>query len=400
MNKTFMAALLASTSLFAAEYIVKLKDNSLAAVDALKSFGETRSLDVDQFHFLETDLEISEIDNDMIEYVEPNITFFINAEPLFKDQWGLKNNGVNSGSIFFPGKKGVDIEIEKAWKRTKGKKEVKIAVIDTGVEYTHFDLKDNIMVNEAELNGKEGVDDDGNGYVDDIYGYDFANNDNDPIDEHSHGTHCAGVIGASHNKKGMAGVMANVQILPVQFLSKTGSGSLEGAIKAIEYAIVRGVDIMSNSWGGGGFTKALYEMIEKANKAGIVFVAAAGNSRSDNDKTPSYPASYDNANVISVGAIDGRGSKASFSNWGKNSVDVFAPGVATLSAVINGEFKKFSGTSMATPHVSGIIGLMLSEDDSLTPKEILAKVLESTRFKDGLKNYARSGVLSAAMALD
>ena len=255
------------------------------------------------------------------------------------------------------------------------------------------------MVNEAEKNGVEGVDDDGNGYIDDIYGYDFHDEDADPMDDHGHGTHCAGVIGASHDDFGIAGVMDNVKILPVRFLSARG-GTLEGAIKSIDYAIKRGVDIMSNSWGGGGFSQALKDVIEEANKAGIVFIAAAGNANNDNDKKASYPATYDVENIISVGALSGRGKRASFSNYGKETVHVFAPGVNILSTVPGNQHKKMSGTSMATPYVSGIVGLMLSINNNMTPAEVKQRTIESTVKSDDLVDYAQSGYISALKAVE
>ncbi|MEX0797835.1 MAG: S8 family peptidase [Bacteriovoracaceae bacterium] len=387
-----------SLSALSMEYVVKLKNKNLKSLSNLEKFGEVTDLNVrvGNFVVLKSQQKLAQIIDPNIEYVEENITFTINTQDeKFEDQWGLKNTGTNSGSIFFPGKKGVDIDAEEAWKITKGDSSIKIAVIDTGVDYTHKDLVKNLMVNEAEKNGVEGIDDDGNGFVDDIYGYDFANNDGDPMDGHGHGTHCAGVIGASHDTFGIAGVMDNAQILSIKFLTDSGGGTLSAAIQAIDYAIQRGVDIMSNSWGGGGYTQALYDVIEEANKAGITFVAAAGNSRSDNDAKPAYPASYELDNVISVGALDGKGKKASFSNYGKKSVHVFAPGVDILSTVTDNKHKKMSGTSMAAPHVSGIVGLLLSVEPNKTPLEVRDRLLNSTIGADDLSDYSQAGYISA-----
>ena len=242
----------------------------------------------------------------------------------------MKNDGKN-GSVA-----GEDINVLRAWSITKGSKDVKIAVIDTGVDYTHPDLKDQIDVNLAELNGKPGVDDDGNGFVDDIYGYDFANKDGDPQDGHGHGTHCAGVIGASHNNIGVAGIMANVKIVPIKFLTDDGSGETIDAIAAIDYGIKRGVNVMSNSWGGGDKEQSLEDAIKAAESAGITFVAAAGNESANNDSTASYPANYEVGNVISVGSYTSTGAKSSFSNYGLKSVHVTAPGSNILSTYKNG----------------------------------------------------------------
>jgi subtilisin family serine protease len=220
------------------------------------------------------------------------------------------------------------------------------------------------------------------------------------MDGHGHGTHCAGVIGAEHNRIGIAGVMAQVQILPIKFLSDSGSGTLEGALKSVDYAIQRGVHVMSNSWGGGPRSEALFEVIKKAEEAGIVFVAAAGNSNSDNDRTPTYPANYEGDHMISVGAMDGKGNRANFSNFGARTVHVFAPGVDTWSTVQRNRYQKMSGTSMAAPHVSGIVGLMLAHRPDLTPVEIRQILMDSATTTDGLRGRASAGLVNAARALE
>lgn len=402
MKSWMLAGLLVTTSSFGAEYIAKINQNfngksALATLQAQNlglSYGDFVKFSADEksFEMIKNSPEF--------EYVEPNYKYkAFTADADFKKQWGLDNDGKNSGSWWNPGKAGVDISAIEAWKITKGDRQIKIAVIDTGVDYTHEDLKNNIMINEAELNGTEGVDDDGNGYVDDVYGYDFANNDADPMDGHGHGTHCAGVIGAEHNSTGIAGVMANVQILPVQFLSKSGGGTLEGALKAIDYATSRGVNVMSNSWGGGGRSQALFEAIVRAEKAGIVFVAAAGNERNDNDAKAVYPANYKVANVISVGAMDGKGKKASFSNYGKKTVHVFAPGVDIYSTVTKNRYQKMSGTSMACPHVSGVVGLVMSSEPNLDFTEIKNRLMNTSVESTELSQYTISGYVDAANAL-
>lgn len=390
-----------SACAFSTEYVVKLKNKHIKSFSSLRALGEVRELDVSvgDFVVIKSEQKLDLLDHPAIEYIEENIRYNISThDELFKKQWALSNNGWNSWGGLLPGKKEIDIEAEEAWTITKGDRNVKIAVIDTGVDYNHKDLVKNIMVNEAEKNGVEGVDDDGNGYIDDIYGYDFANDDADPMDDHGHGTHCAGVIGASHDTFGIAGVMNNVQILPIKFLGPQG-GTLEGAIKSIDYAIKRGVNVMSNSWGGGGFSQALKDVIIEANKAGIIFIAAAGNERNNNDERASYPATYDVENIISVGALDGRGKKASFSNYGKETVHLFAPGVNILSTVPGDKHKKMSGTSMATPYVSGIVGLMLSVEPGMTPVEIKRRALDSTTNTDKLEPYSQAGYISAHKAV-
>jgi thermitase len=402
LRSAFLAAALIGQTAIASEYLVKLNEGAKLSDKSLKITSEFE-ISQGSFVVIEANDQVAKslMNNSAVDFIEPNYTYHISSvdDADYDKQWGLKNTGKNSGSILFPGKKGVDINAEKAWKITKGDRAIKIAVIDTGVDYNHEDLKSNIMINELELNGQEGVDDDGNGYIDDVYGYDFANMDNDPMDGHGHGTHCAGVIGATHNKIGIAGVMANVQILPIQFLKKSGGGTLEGAIKSIDYAIKRGVHIMSNSWGGRGQSKALEDAIALAEQAGILFVAAAGNDNSDNDKVSVLPASIGHDNIVSVGAMDGKGKKATFSNYGKTSVDVFAPGVGIYSTVIDNKYKKMSGTSMACPHVSGVAGLIMANEPNLTYQEVKAKLMQNTHSGQNLGQYSISGYVDAHSAL-
>lgn len=304
-----------------------------------------------------------------VQHVEENQEWSIEMgaplpkEDELKDLWGLKGPA--------------GIKAEEAWKESIGSKKLLVAVIDTGIDYNHPDLRRNIWVNKAEKYGEKGKDDDGNGYIDDVYGYDFANNDNNPMDGHGHGTHCAGTIGAVHNKRGVAGVMKDVKLVALKFLSDRGSGTTEGAIKSIDYATKLGVHVMSNSWGGGGYSQLLKEAIERAEAKGIVFVAAAGNSGSDNDEKPHYPSNYDVSNVIAVASHTSSDKKSYFSCYGAETVDVSAPGSAIKSTWKNGGYKSISGTSMATPHVSGIVGLMLAKDKSLSPSEIKDKLIKS-----------------------
>lgn len=390
-------------------YIVKVKKGSnFLSSKAISTYGQvTKTADTGfgTFARLETNKGLSDkamqtlANNPDIEYIEPNYIISLESvkgeapkDASFSKQWGLSNNGKNGG-IFSPGVAGEDINAMKAWDITKGAtgdKTIKIAVIDTGVEYTHPDLKAQMDVNLAELNGKPGVDDDGNGYVDDIYGYDFANKDGDPADGHGHGTHCAGVIGAGHNNIGVAGVMANVKIVAIKFLSDKGSGETIDAIAAIDYAIKRGVNVMSNSWGGGDKEQSLLDAITAAEQAGITFVAAAGNESNNNDSTPSYPANYDVSNVISVGSYTSAGAKSSFSNYGLKTVHVTAPG-STILSTYKGSYANLSGTSMATPHVSGVVGLLLSKEPGLTPAEIRERLIRTSTQTTKLKSSSLSG---------
>ncbi len=420
MNKFFLASLvLSSTFIHAAPfngYIVKYKGHqSLRANTTIAKFGNVEKVAETSFGtfaklnpnqgFTALNLEALK-NNPDIEYVEPNYIISIKntvspSDPNFKKQWGLFNDGKNGG-LFGGGVAGEDINATKAWGITKGSTSVKIAVIDTGVDYTHPDLVDQIDVNILEKNGKAGVDDDQNGYVDDIYGYDFANKDGDPMDGNSHGTHCAGVIGASHNGKGVAGVMAEVKIVPVKFLSDRGAGESIDAVLAIEYAMKRGVKVMSNSWGGDESEniKALEDAIKAANDKGIVFVAAAGNDSSDNDRTGSYPTNYDVPNVIAVGSHAASGSRSGFSNYGKSKVHVFAPGSNILSTTPRGRFESMSGTSMACPHVAGVVGLLLSKEPNLTPEEVRERLIKTSVKSSKLEDLSHSdGRVDAYRAL-
>lgn len=411
-----ISGLLLSLSSFAAQhngYIVKLKDgvnkasflssknlqNTVVKEQVSLSFGDYLVIEANNAKSLDS-LQA----NPAVEYIEPNTIITldtivnnekeIEANPQdsrFSQQWGLKNTGKNSGGWLSRGKAGQDINAMEAWKITKGDREIRVAVIDTGIDYEHGDLAGNLMVNTEELNGTEGVDDDGNGYVDDIYGYDFANNDGSPMDGHGHGTHCSGVIGAVHNGSGIAGVMSQVKILGIKFLSDSGSGETINAIKSIDYAIKMGVHVMSNSWGGGEESEALKEAIQRANDAGITFVAAAGNSFGNNDSKPTYPANYVVDNVVTVAAMGGNGKKASFSNFGAKTVHVMAPGVNILSTVANNGYQKMSGTSMATPFVSGVVGLILAEEPNLTPAEVRERLIQTSVQESDLTRYTQSG---------
>lgn len=391
-------------------YIVKVKKGSnFLSNKSLSRFGQvTKTADTEfgTFARLETNKGLSDkafaslAAHPEIEYIEPNYIITINArraelptDAQFSKQWGLVNTGKNSGGIFSSGLKGEDVNVLKAWDITKGAegdKMIKIAVIDTGVDYNHPDLKAQIDVNSAELSGTAGVDDDQNGFVDDVYGYDFANKDGNPMDGHGHGTHCAGVIGAAHNGIGIAGVMKNVKILPIKFLSDSGSGETIDAIASIDYAIKRGVHVMSNSWGGGEKEQALQDAITAAEAAGITFVAAAGNESSDNDRRSTYPANYEVSNVISVGSFAGNGGKSSFSNYGVKTVHVTAPGSAILSTY-KGGYSNLSGTSMAAPHVSGIVGLLLSKEPGLTPAQIRERLIKTSTKTSKLQSASVSG---------
>jgi subtilisin family serine protease len=280
------------------------------------------------------DALISYLENPQIEYAEPN--YIVHAtvtpdDPGFINTWGLHNTGQAGGTT------DADIDAPEAWNITTGSNSVVIAVIDSGVAINsiisvgHPDLTANIWTNTGETSCTDGVDNDMNGYIDDCYGWDFENNDNDPMDYALHGTHVSGTIAAvGNNNQGITGVMWNASIMTLRFLDATGSGSTANAISAILYANENGADVINNSWGGGGFSQALKDVIDASS---AVVVCAAGNDGRNNDSIPHYPASYASDNIISVAATDRNDSLASFSNYGATSVDIAAPGVSIYSTI-------------------------------------------------------------------
>ncbi len=331
--------------------------------------------------------------NTLVEIAEPNYIYRINKvpnDPLYIQLWGLSNSGqIDSEGIL--GTAGVDIDVEKAWEIQTGSKSTIIAVIDTGVDYNHPDLKDNLWTNTAEAEGVEGIDDDNNGVIDDIHGYNATNNTGNATDDHGHGSHCAGVIASKGDDgKGIVGVNWDAQIMAVKFLDQNGSGSLENAILAIDYATKMGAHIMSNSWGGGGMSQTLLESIQRSNEAGALFVAAAGNDGNSNDNSDTFPANYAVENIISVAAINNTGEKADFSNFGKRTVHLAAPGVNVYSSTV-GSYESWSGTSMAAPHVSGVAALVLSNEPKMTALEIKERLIATVRPMSGLRGKVRSG---------
>jgi subtilisin family serine protease len=315
----------------------------------------------------------------------------------YNQLWGLHNTGQSAGTV------DADIDAPEAWEFSTGSADVLVAVIDTGVDYNHLDLRDNIWANPGEIAGN-GIDDDGNGFIDDQRGWDFYANDNNPFDETGHGTHCAGTIGATgNNNLGVTGVCWDVSIIPVRFLGPSG-GSTSDAIEAVNYSTALGVDLSSNSWGGGSFSSLLESAIASANTAGILFVAAAGNDSVNNDSGPHYPSSYSGSNVIAVASTTASDTLSGFSNYGRTSVDLAAPGSSIYSTLPGNLYTSYSGTSMATPHVSGALALlraMAPELDHLQLKQhLLANVdplpaLASITSTGGRLNLAKAAMLLA-----
>ena len=317
------------------------------------------------------------------------------VDPSFGLLWGMNNEGQEGGTP------DADIDAPEAWLLQTGAPDIVVGVIDTGVDYDHEDLAANMWVNPGEI-PNNGLDDDGNGYVDDIHGWDWVNNDRDPDDDHDHGSHCAGTIaGVGDNGIGVTGVAWNTQIMALKFLDSNGSGYLSDAIYAIDYATANGARVTSNSWGGGGYSQAMADSIEAAGEAGVLFVAAAGNSSRDNDASPTYPSSYEFPCVLSVAATTRFDEPAYFTNYGATSVDLGAPGAEIFSTKQAGTYGYFSGTSMATPHVSGAAAMILGKNPLLTPvqvKEILMSSVDPIPALDGLT--VTGGRLNLRRALD
>lgn len=338
-----------------------------------------------------------------VQYAEENSLLYASAtvpnDSRFNELWGMRNTGQNSGTS------NIDIDAPEAWDYTQGSDSVVVGVIDTGVNYSHPDLSSNMWTNPGEIGGN-GVDDDSNGIVDDVYGANFAAGNGNPNDDNGHGSHCAGTIGGrGNNGAGVAGVNWQVKIMALKFLNSSGSGYTSDAIEAIEYAIAmknRGVNIrvLNNSWGGGSFSQSLRDAVAASNAAGILFVAAAGNEANNNDANPSYPASYNVDNVISVAAVDRNGNLASFSNYGESSVDLAAPGVSILSTVLGSNYSSYSGTSMAAPHVSGVAALVLAREPNLSLAALKTRLLTTVKplsTLNGLVTYP--GIVNAFNAL-
>lgn len=395
------------------EYIVRLKPNMMEMSSGtlskslgsyVKSHISSQNIVVVKRPVFETTYSAVKTlaQNALVDVAEPNYIYKasrLSDDPMMEQLWGLKNIGQkdSSGKV---GTAGVDVGIEQAWDIATGSDKMVVAVIDTGVDFNHPDLKDNLWANETELNGQAGVDDDNNGVIDDVHGFNAITGKGDAMDDQGHGSHCSGTIGAKGNDgKGIVGVNWNVKIMAVKFLDRNGSGTLENALKAIDYATKMGAKVMSNSWGGGGFSQTLFDSIKRSNDAGAIFIAAAGNDSNNNDSNPSYPASYDIANVISVAAINNQGAIASFSNYGKRTVHIGAPGVNIYSST-GGAYQSWSGTSMATPHVSGVAALVWSNEPNLTAIELKQRLLQTARPISGLKGKTKTGgLVNAFLAL-
>ena len=341
-------------------------------------------------------------------YAEPNFirkAFLTPNDPRYPEMWGLNNTGQTASDGGNSGIAGNDIRAEQGWNITTGSRNVVVGIIDTGIDINHVDLHDNIWTNPGEIPGN-GIDDDGNGFIDDVHGWDFAHNDasvfdyteptyppsnnyNGDLDDH--GTHVAGTIGAmGNNGVGVTGINWQVSLLPLKFLTDDGAGTSLDVVNAYAYAKkmrqlwessggTKGANIriLNNSYGGVSFSQTEFDAIQELSDAGILFVAAAGNEDVSNDLYPVYPTSYTVPNVISVAASGGSGIKASFSNYGEGTVNVSAPGDYILSTTPKNTYDFFSGTSMAAPHVSGVAALVCALSPNMTMQRLRSIVMYS-----------------------
>ena len=354
---------------------------------------------VDENEPMESAFFAAQQDED-IEYVEPNFIYNTslgggknprnppggNAGPDYSPVPELPKDPVKDPQLeqLYGLKK---INAQEAWSVERGSKDVVVADIDTGADYNHPDLINNVWRNAKEIPG-DAIDNDKNGFVDDVTGYDFRDKDARPFDDNQHGSHTMGTIAATGgNGIGISGVAQNASVMVLRFLGGSeGSGTSEDAISCIEYATANGASIMSNSWGGGGFSQALFDAIKKASDKDILFVAAAGNASSNNDSTATYPVGYKLPNILGVAATGSKDELASFSNYGATTVHLAAPGVNILSAIPGGKYASFSGTSMAAPHVAGAAAILKSRFPKLTSKqlkEILMNSVDKVSSLDG-----------------
>jgi len=349
-----------------------------------------------------------------VAWAEPDPIYTATAlpnDPELAQQWGLAN----------PTLPGADIHAAEAWEITPGSAAVTVAVIDAGIDWTHPDLAENIWQNAGEdldgdgvlvfVNGRwqfdpddlNGQDDDGNGYPDDLIGWDFANHDNNPYDDtpHGHGTHVGGIIAArGNNALGISGVSWHSKLMPLKFLDQNSRGYLSDAIAALDYARSMGARVSNNSWGGYAHSQALEEALQRLEAADHILVAAAGNNQLNNDQYPLYPASLNSDHIVAVAASTEDDQLAPFSNYGPNTVDLAAPGVNIYSTLPNGSYGTSSGTSMAAPFVSGAVALLLSLDPNMPAAEVVAQLLNTTDQPGALiGKTTSSGRLNLAQAL-
>lgn len=333
-----------------------------------------------------------------IRFAEPNHLYELEGartpNDLKPELWGLHNTGQGGGVA------DADIDAPEAWAITTGSRETGpiIAILDSGVDLNHPDLVRNLWTNPGEIPGN-GIDDDGNGVVDDVHGFDARHQTGAPQDEHSHGTHVAGTIAAEGNDgKGIVGVNWEARLMPVRIFDKDGKTDAATILRGVTYATRMGARLTSNSWGGGNYNQSIKEAFEASP---ALHIMASGNSKKNNDAVPHYPSSYDLPNKVVVAATDRKDGLARFSNYGATSVDLAAPGVDIYSTVPGGGYASKSGTSMATPHVTGAAALVATAFPGITNDELKRRLMDSADPLPSLVGKVVSGGrLNAASALE
>jgi subtilisin family serine protease len=308
-----------------------------------------------------------------VEYAEPNYIVHAYVSPddtRFPGMYQFENTGQTGGTP------GADIDAVHAWDLFTGDPELKVAILDTGINFTHPDLADNLWTNPIEAAGTAGVDDDHNGWVDDLHGVSYTSGGTPPNDDGGHGSHVSGTIAArGNNGIGVVGVNWRARLVAIKILDGGGQGNVANAIAGLQYAINVGAKVSNNSWGGGGYSQAVVDAITAAGQAGMLFVAACGNRTRDNDVTPDYPSSYDSPYIVSVAATDASDQLTSTSSWGLTTVDLAAPGSLIQSTWLSNFYAIQSGTSMAAAVVTGVCALVAGRFPELGPLEVRDLVL-------------------------
>ena len=337
-----------------------------------------------------------------IEFAEPDyrryaVSTFPN-DPFFNSLWGLHNSGQSGG------KADADMDAPEAWDLSTGSKSVIVGVIDSGVDYNHEDLKANMWINPDEIPNNN-KDDDGNGYKDDYHGINAIKNNGDPMDDDGHGSHVSGTIAAvGNNGKGVVGVCWKASIMALKFLDAKGGGSISDEIKCIDYAIKQKADVLNGSFGDYNTSQAEKRAIERARDAGILCIFAAGNDGTNNDRKPHYPSSYNFKNIIAVAASNRKDKLPSWSNYGRTSVDVAAPGASIRSTIPNNRYTSWGGTSMASPQVAGLAALIKSYDSSLDFQQIKEIILSNgdkkTSFQGKLLSEKRINAYNSLASIE
>ena len=336
----------------------------------LKVFGPKR-----EFALIEGDRGIIKF-LPRIKYIQRNFIYQVadSMDPDFEKSWGLKNTGQQIEDK--QGTAGADIDAERAWDIFKGNSNIVVAVLDSGIQRSHEDLQNNLWKNPGEIPANN-KDDDGNGYIDDTWGWNFIDNNNKTDDDYSHGSFCAGIIGAdAHNQKGSRGVNWKTSLMAVKIIDHLGFGTSESVLGGITYAVKQGANVLNASFRVEGWDQGLYDLIQWAGTKNVLVVASAGNLSLDNDEdeNPTYPASFDLPNIISVASYNSKDRLSSFSNYGKSKVDIGAPGERIFSTKLDG-YRIADGTSYAAPFVTGVAALVKAYNPGLSLQEWKNRIL-------------------------